>query len=97
VKNLASPVNTERDQDGFRHLDCCPLDTAAVLRDIDGQIGATSRDAAFVYAFYGSCHDDWQLQGFLTDRFPQAAILGGTSCLGMMNQARPWARHRLGF
>jgi hypothetical protein len=72
-------------------------DTAAVLRDIDGQIGATSRDAAFVYAFYGSCHDDWQLHGFLTDRFPQAAILGGTSCSGVMNQARLWGPASIGI
>ena len=64
--------------------------TPAVLKDLDAQIRQHGADAAFVYAFYGCDHDDQAIYAFLRNRFPDAAILGGTSCSGVMNQDKLW-------
>ncbi len=50
------------------------LDTANVVPD-------------FIYVFYDCHHDDGAVFDFLSSRFPDAALLGGTSCSGVMTQA----------
>lgn len=72
-------------------------DTAAVIANIDGQIGARSAGASFVYAFYGCDHDDEALLYFLRQRFPYAAVLGGTSCAGVMTEERLWGAQSIGL
>jgi hypothetical protein len=71
--------------------------TPAVLKDLDAQIRARGADAAFVYAFYGCDHDDDAIYAFLRSRFPAAAILGGTSCAGVMNQDKLWGAGSIGL
>jgi hypothetical protein len=72
-------------------------DTASVIADLDDQIRARSAVADFVYAFYGCDHDDDALRVFLQDRFPGAAILGGTSCTGVMTERRLWGAGSIGL
>lgn len=60
-------------------------DTRAVLDDLGNQIAAHGADPRFVYAFYDCAHDGALLHGFLRRRFPGAALLGGTSCTGVMS------------
>src|SRR3954453_5403266 len=71
--------------------------TPAVLRDLDTQMRSRDAQAAFVYAFYGCDHDDRAIYAFLRSRFPAAAILGGTSCSGVMNQAQLWGANSIGL
>jgi hypothetical protein len=72
-------------------------DTASVIADLDEQISARSAGADFVYAFYGCDHDDNALCGLLRRRFPRAAILGGTSCTGVMTESRLWGAGSVGL
>jgi hypothetical protein len=72
-------------------------DTASVIADLDQQIGARSAGAHFVYAFYGCDHDDNALLSFLRQRFPRAAVLGGTSCAGVMTEKRLWGAGSIGL
>lgn len=44
-------------------------------------------DANFVCIFYDAIHDDNAIMEFVGDWFQGAAILGGTSCNGVMNEA----------
>ena len=69
--------------------------TDAVLGELDAKIQA--RNAAFVYAFYGCRHDDDAIYAFLRARFPGAAILGGTSCAGVMTEVRLWGAGSIGL
>jgi hypothetical protein len=73
------------------------LDTAAVLVDLDAQILAARHSASFVYAFYGCDHDDRLIEAYLRRRFAAAAVLGGTSCGGVMNQQRLWGAGSIGL
>jgi hypothetical protein len=59
--------------------------TDAVLGDLDRQIGAAS--ASFVYAFYACEHDDEAIRAYVARRFPDAALIGGTSCSGVMTES----------
>lgn len=67
-----------------RSIMTAQLDTPAALAELDAARppGAT---AQFVFAFYGAGHDDVALSAWLTERFPGAAVLGGTSCGGVMS------------
>lgn len=40
----------------------------------------------FLCVFYGCAHDDEAIQAFVRERFPGAAMLGGTSCGGVMSE-----------
>lgn len=60
-------------------------DTASVLDAIETGMPEEAVAARFVYAFYGCDHDDAAILAWLRDRYPYAAILGGTSCAGVMN------------
>lgn len=44
----------------------------------------------FLFVFYGCDHDSSELHRMLAERFPETAILGGTSCAGVMTDARLW-------
>ena len=72
-------------------------DTRAALADIDRQTRDAGIDPAFVYAFYGCTHDDGALHRFLRDRFPDTALLGGTSCSGVMDKDRLWGAGSIGL
>ncbi len=72
-------------------------DTASVIADLDAQISAKSATADFVYAFYSCDHDDNALRTFLRRRCPGAAILGGTSCRGVMTEKRLWGAGSIGL
>jgi hypothetical protein len=62
-------------------------DTARALDELASQVAAQSARAHFVFAFYGCAHDDAQVRGFLHERFPATAFIGGTSCAGVMSEA----------
>jgi hypothetical protein len=72
-------------------------DTATVLDDIDATLSGDATAARFVYAFYGCDHDDTKILQRLGQRFPEAAILGGTSCSGLMNQDQLWDAGSIGL
>lgn len=61
--------------------------TMQALAGLAGAIGETSLDASLVCVFYDAAHDDGAIFDFLRARFDRAAILGGTSCNGVMNQS----------
>jgi hypothetical protein len=79
----------------LRSIAAAGSNTPSVLADIGRQVGTAS--ANFVYAFYGCEHDDRALHAFLRERFPQAALLGGTSCAGVMNESRLWGADSIGL
>ncbi|WDR03056.1 FIST N-terminal domain-containing protein [Devosia algicola] len=61
--------------------------TEMAIAELANKLGDTDVTPNFVYAFYGCAHDDNQVLAFLKQRFPGAALLGGTSCSGVMTQA----------
>lgn len=58
--------------------------TTEALARLDSQLRASPVAADFVFAFYGHTHDDAALHAFIEARFPGAAVVGGTSCGGVM-------------
>jgi hypothetical protein len=70
-------------------------DTRVALSDITRQLGQQAVDGSvdapvagsMIFAFYGEGHDDLAVLDFLKKKFPAAAILGGTSCRGVMSEA----------
>jgi hypothetical protein len=71
--------------------------TAEVLAQLDGQIAAAGVAPHFVYAFYGHEHDDAALYEFIRFRFPDAAIVGGTSSAGVMTERGLGGAHSIGL
>ena len=62
--------------------------TEQVLSELSGALGDSSAlRADFVSVFYDCDHDDQAIAAFLRERFPDAALLGGTSCAGVMSEA----------
>ena len=61
-------------------------DTAAVVAQLDAGVTQSGLRPQFVYAFYDHEHDDRQIAGLLARRFPGSAIVGGTSCSGVMTE-----------
>jgi len=59
--------------------------TAEVVSRLDAQVEAAGVTPRFVFAFYGEGHDDALLSRYLSDRFADAAVVGGTSCSGVMS------------
>jgi hypothetical protein len=59
-------------------------DTRRALDQLDARLGPRAGSARMVFAFYGCMHDDALLHRYLAQRFPQAALLGGTSSGGFM-------------
>ena len=61
--------------------------TAAALSELSRQVEDFGADTRFLYAFYGCGHDDAAIHHMLRQSFPRAAIIGGTSCGGVMTAA----------
>lgn len=62
--------------------------TKQVLSELAGALDdAPALRANFVSVFYDCEHDDRAISAFLQERFPDAALLGGTSCSGVMSEA----------
>ncbi|WP_370328140.1 FIST signal transduction protein [Euzebya sp.] len=61
--------------------------TAAVIADLGDQIDAAGVVPDFVFAFYSHSHDDAALSDLIRDRFGDVAVVGGTSCGGVMGDA----------
>src|SRR3546814_17899322 len=59
--------------------------TPGALALLDAQLKADPISPHFVFAFYGHSHDDRELDEFVGKRFPGAAVIGGTSCAGVMS------------
>jgi len=72
-------------------------DTRSVLDALADQADDAADVPDFVYVFYGCDHNDHIIHTFLTDRFPGAAFLGGTSCAGAMNERRLWGPDSIGM
>lgn len=61
--------------------------TADALAELDRAIESSGLDAALIYVFYDGAHDDASIFDYVRGRFPHAALLGGTSCGGVMSEA----------
>ncbi len=61
--------------------------TADALAEIGHGIDSCGIEPALIYAFYDADHDDALIFEYVRDRFPRAALLGGTSCGGVMSEA----------
>jgi hypothetical protein len=72
-------------------------DTATAINALDAKLGAVGSGISAVFAFYGCHHDDPALHAFLIEKFPGAAIVGGTSCTGMMTEAGMWGADAIGL
>jgi hypothetical protein len=72
-------------------------DTDAAISALDRRIAAEARTARFAYAFFGCGHDGHAIHAYLQRRFPETAILGGTSCSGVMNQEKLWSADSIGL
>lgn len=60
--------------------------TADALAELDLAIGGAGIDPALIYVFYDGAHDDAVIFAYVRHRFPNAALLGGTSCNGVMSE-----------
>jgi len=61
--------------------------TARAISELERTITDSDISPDLICAFYDADHEDALLHGFLRERFPGAALLGGTSCSGAMNEA----------
>ncbi len=61
--------------------------TADALAELHLAIDSAGIDPALIYVFYDGAHDDAEIFKYISDRFPHAALLGGTSCGGVMSEA----------
>lgn len=80
----------------LKSLAVSTADTRTALEELERRLGADA-DPAFVCAFYDADHDDRLVSAFLRRRFPDAAVIGGTSCNGVMNQDGLAGRHSIGL
>jgi len=65
-------------------------DTAGMLGALSDRLPAGGSAQRFLYVFYGCEHDGDALHRHLSGRYPGAAILGGTSCNGVMAGGEIW-------
>jgi hypothetical protein len=72
-------------------------DTATVVAELDARIGDAGLHPRFVYAFYDHLHDDAQIGALLAHRFPGSAVVGGTSCGGVMTEHGLGGRGSIGL
>ena len=56
----------------------------AALQALDQQLQADPGATRLLFCFYGCDHDDALIHRYLQDRFPAAALIGGTSAGGLM-------------
>ncbi|MPY70678.1 MAG: hypothetical protein GEU92_11380 [Alphaproteobacteria bacterium] len=81
----------------IRSFAAAEAQTSAALAALARQLSDAGGDGHFVYAFYGCDHDGAALLDFLKQRFPDAALLGGTSCSGVMSGGRLWGAESIGL
>ena len=72
-------------------------DTVAVLDEIEREITKRRAGVHFAFAFFGCGHDGTKIHAFLRNLFPGTAFLGGTSCSGVMTDARLWDKNSIGL
>lgn len=65
-------------------------DTRKIADALCAEVERSAGRPDFMFVFYGCDHDSAALHGALAERFPDTAILGGTSCAGVMTDARLW-------
>ena len=65
----------------LRSLTASSTDTGDALATLAEQLDDDT-NPAFVCAFYDAVHDDRQISWFLQQRFPAAAVIGGTASAG---------------
>ena len=70
----------------LRSLTARDSDTDTALAALAGRL-APAPHPAFVCVFYDAIHDDDRVWAFLQQHFPDAAVMGGTSCSGVMTEA----------
>lgn len=70
-------------------------DTAVSL--LDAELAAHEFQPQLVFAFYGCEHDDRLLHEYLSARFPQAALVGGSSSGGFMTHRGVMGPQALGL
>jgi hypothetical protein len=61
-------------------------DTAAVVAELDAGIARSGLRPQFVYAFYDHEHDDRRIAELLARCCTGSAVVGGTSCSGVMTE-----------
>ncbi|MDJ0930874.1 FIST N-terminal domain-containing protein [Breoghania sp.] len=61
------------------------------------ELDKTDIDADLVFAFYGPDHDGSLIARLAVDRFPDAALIGGSSSGGVMDQHGPHTRQSAGM
>ncbi|MCV2219507.1 FIST signal transduction protein [Thauera sp. Sel9] len=71
--------------------------TADVLSELSAALETAPIEPDFLCVFYGCMHDDEAIWAFVRDRFPDAAILGGTSCGGVMSENGLGGEHSIGL
>jgi hypothetical protein len=59
-------------------------DTGTAIRLLDAELASADIRPRMAFAFYGCQHDDGMLHRYLSGRFPEAALLGGSSFGGVM-------------
>ena len=60
--------------------------TAEALTELGRAIDNSGIKPAFICVFYDSDHDDTSIFNYVRKRFPGVALLGGTSCGGVMSE-----------
>jgi len=71
--------------------------TACAIELLDRAVPRDARSASLVFAFYGCGHDDAALHGYLSERFPGAAIVGGSSAGGLITDQGFIDEHGIGL
>ena len=70
----------------LRSFTATATSTEQVLAELGSAIDEAVINPDLVYAFYDCIHDDSAIFDFVQTRFPGVALLGGTSCNGVMNE-----------
>lgn len=60
--------------------------TEQALERLAGTLDDAPLDADFACLFYDCQHDDEAISAFIRERYPHTALLGGTSCAGVMSE-----------
>ncbi|MCB1675697.1 MAG: FIST C-terminal domain-containing protein [Halioglobus sp.] len=61
--------------------------TATAVSELAGAVDAAGVDPQLACVFYDADHEDAPIFDYVRKRFPSAALLGGTSCGGVMSEA----------
>lgn len=72
-------------------------DIETVLSELKQQFDSQISDASAVFAFYGCHHQPDPIQNFLCEKFPNAALIGGSSSGGVMSNNGIGANNSVGL